>query len=251
MPSFGVPPWAFVAFIENHDQIANTGDGKRLRFQTSPARYRAMTALLAARAVDADALPGAGVRRVGGFSLLQRHGPRPARPDPQGPGGGPQNLPVVRQHGDAGRLLADPFAPETFTRCKLDFSEREKHAAIHALHRDLLRLRREDQTFAAQRPGGVDGAVLGPHAFVLRFFWREAGRGRRPPAGGQLRVIAGTLARARTAAGPAGGIERWETLWTSELPLYGGYGPAAVETEDGRWRLPAEAAVALRPAPEA
>jgi hypothetical protein len=29
---------------------------------------------------------------------------------------------------------------------------------------------REDPVFRAQRPGGVDGAVLGPEAFVLRFF---------------------------------------------------------------------------------
>ena len=42
---------------------------------------------------------------------------------------------------------------------------------------------------------------------------------------------------------------RWETRWTSELPLYGGYGPVPVEA-DGVWRLPAEAAVALRPVPD-
>ena len=45
-PTFGIPAEAFVCFIENHDQIANTGPGDRLRFQTSPGRYRAMTALL-------------------------------------------------------------------------------------------------------------------------------------------------------------------------------------------------------------
>src|SRR5215468_5098442 len=45
-PTFGIPPEAFVCFVENHDQIANTGPGDRVRFQTSPARYRAMTALL-------------------------------------------------------------------------------------------------------------------------------------------------------------------------------------------------------------
>ena len=45
-PAFGIPPEAFVCFIENHDQIANTGPGERVRFQTSFGRYRAMTALL-------------------------------------------------------------------------------------------------------------------------------------------------------------------------------------------------------------
>src|SRR5438067_11645661 len=45
-PSFGIPPEVFVAFIENHDQISNNPRGERLRFRTSPGRYRAMTALL-------------------------------------------------------------------------------------------------------------------------------------------------------------------------------------------------------------
>ena len=40
------PPEAFVAFIENHDQVSNSAFGERVRLQTSPGRYRAMTALL-------------------------------------------------------------------------------------------------------------------------------------------------------------------------------------------------------------
>ena len=38
-------PATFVNFIENHDQLANTGDGSRLRASTTPGRYRAMSAL--------------------------------------------------------------------------------------------------------------------------------------------------------------------------------------------------------------
>src|ERR1700730_348991 len=44
--ALGSPPEAFVAFLENHDQVANTIAGERVRFETSPGRYRAMTALL-------------------------------------------------------------------------------------------------------------------------------------------------------------------------------------------------------------
>src|SRR5207248_1068459 len=44
--ALGVPPEVFVCFLENHDQIANTGKGERLNFQTSPGRYRDVTALL-------------------------------------------------------------------------------------------------------------------------------------------------------------------------------------------------------------
>src|SRR5438105_11502371 len=45
-PALGIPAEDFVCFIENHDQIANTGLGERSRFQTSRECHRAMTALL-------------------------------------------------------------------------------------------------------------------------------------------------------------------------------------------------------------
>src|SRR6059058_6411059 len=45
-PAFGLKAEAFVSFLENHDQVSNSATGDRLRLQTSPGRYRAMTALL-------------------------------------------------------------------------------------------------------------------------------------------------------------------------------------------------------------
>ena len=41
-----LPPWRFVTFMENHDQVANSRTGARLRMLTSPGRYRAATAYL-------------------------------------------------------------------------------------------------------------------------------------------------------------------------------------------------------------
>ena len=46
IPSLDLKPEAFVSFLENHDQVSNSATGDRLRLQTSPGRYRAMTALL-------------------------------------------------------------------------------------------------------------------------------------------------------------------------------------------------------------
>ena len=45
-PALDCRPAQFVTFIENHDQVANSARGERLRLLTSPGRYRAMTALL-------------------------------------------------------------------------------------------------------------------------------------------------------------------------------------------------------------
>ena len=40
------PPEAFITYLQNHDQVANTGSGRRLHQRTSPARLRALTALM-------------------------------------------------------------------------------------------------------------------------------------------------------------------------------------------------------------
>ena len=45
-PGLDLAPANFVTFLENHDQVANSGRGLRVRQLTSPGRYRAMTALL-------------------------------------------------------------------------------------------------------------------------------------------------------------------------------------------------------------
>ena len=45
-PGFDLPPAAFVNFLQNHDQVANSLRGARLHTLASPGCYRAMTALL-------------------------------------------------------------------------------------------------------------------------------------------------------------------------------------------------------------
>jgi maltooligosyltrehalose trehalohydrolase len=138
--------------------------------------------------------------------------------------------------------LRDPADPETWARSKLDLSERQRHVGMYALHRDLLRLRREDPVFRAQRRGGLDGAVLGPEAFVLRFFGVQA----------DDRLLVVNLGRdlplhpapEPLLAPPEGMV--WKILWSSEDPRYDGGGTAPLEGEDG-WQLPGHAAVVLRP----
>ena len=49
----------------------------------------------------------------------------------------------------------------------MDFSERERHAEIYRLHRDLLRLRHDDPVLGKATCHLVDGAVLTPQAFVF------------------------------------------------------------------------------------
>src|SRR5262249_4743855 len=74
--------------------------------------------------------------------------------------------------------LPESTALDTFERCTLDFGERERHHEIYRMHADLLAFRRRDPVLSAQRPRGLDGAVLGPEAFLLRFFDDEGGADR-------------------------------------------------------------------------
>ena len=148
---------------------------------------------------------------------------------------------------DVAHCLADPGAVETFERCRLDLAERERHAEAYALHVDLLRLRREEPAFRAQRGDAIDGAVLGPEAFVLRFFGEDGGdRLLIVNLGRDLHLRA---APEPLLAPPAGCV--WRTLWSSEDPRYGGGGTPQIECDDASskdtWRIVGRAAVVLAP----
>jgi maltooligosyltrehalose trehalohydrolase len=140
--------------------------------------------------------------------------------------------------------LPDPGDPGSFERSKLDLGERARHAETYALHADLLALRREDPVFRAQGVHGVDGAVLGAEAFVLRFFG----------GGGDDRLLVVNLGPDLALdilpepllAPPAD--RRWALAWCSEDPRYGGRGAAPFDAERD-WRIPAQAALVLRPLP--
>ncbi|MEP6809425.1 MAG: malto-oligosyltrehalose trehalohydrolase [Chthoniobacterales bacterium] len=236
-----VPPPAFVAFIENHDQVSNSTRGQRLRQQSSPGRYRAMTTLLLLGPwtpmlfqgqeygattpflyfCDLAGDLGEAVRK-GRFEFLTQF------PSIAGP--------------EAQAQLPRPSDPDTFQRCKLNRAEGEEFPEIGLLCRDLLRLRKEDPRFREQKPRGLDGAALTDDAFILRYFG-EAGDDRL------LLINLGRRMNLHPLPEPllAPPLDaKWEILWSSESIIYGGQGPTELITDEG-WVLPAEAAVVLRP----
>jgi maltooligosyltrehalose trehalohydrolase len=240
-PTFGIPPEAFVAFIENHDQVANTVTGARIRFLTSPGRYRAVTALLLLGPWTPLLFQGQEFGSSRPFLFFTDVGDQAMR---EGIRKGRfkflAQFPSLASE-ETHRILPAPDDPDAFVRCKLDFSERQTNRQFYDLHVDLLKLRQEDSRFREQVPGAVDGAVLGPASFVLRYFANE----------NDDRLLVVNLGRRQILEpapepllAPPLGFE-WETFWTSESPRYGGPGATVVVTQD-RWTLPAEAAVALR-----
>jgi maltooligosyltrehalose trehalohydrolase len=239
--TFGISPEAFVCFVENHDQIANTGPGERVRFQTSPARYRAMTALLLLGPWTPLLFQGEEFGASSPFIFFADIGDASVR-DAIRKGRAEWLAPFLSlSEEQAWKTLPAPDDPDVFARCKLDFSEREKNRELYDLHIDLLKLRQGDSRFRQQIRSGVDGAVLGPASFVLRYFSKESDE-RLLLVNFEERQILHPASEPLLA--PPLGYE-WETLWTSESPRYGGAGTVVTATRE-QWVLPRESAVALR-----
>jgi maltooligosyltrehalose trehalohydrolase len=171
--TFGIATEVFVCFIENHDQLANTGPGQRLRFQTSPGRYRVMAALLLLGPWTPLLFQGQEFGASSPFMFFADVGDASVR-DAVRRGRAEWLAPFLSLTEDeALRSLPAPDDAQVFASCKLNLSEREKNRATYDLHIDLLKLRREDSRFRQQISGGVDGAVLGSASFVLRYFAAE------------------------------------------------------------------------------
>ncbi|MHB9030398.1 MAG: DUF3459 domain-containing protein, partial [Candidatus Latescibacterota bacterium] len=240
-PTFGQPPYRFINFIQNHDQIANSGLGLRVQFLASPGQYRAMTALLLLAPETPMLFQGQEFAASSPFFYFANHKEEIAKSIYTGR---VQFLAQFRSlaQPEMRAKLPDPGNPETFVRSKLDLSERERHAPLYLLHRDLLKLRHTDPVFSSQREDGVDGAVLGEDAFVLRFFGdTEADR--------LLIINFGIILHLDPAPepllAPPEGME-WNILWSSEDPNYGGTGTAPLDTWQN-WLIPGRAAVVLIP----
>src|SRR5262249_19082565 len=239
--TFDISAQAFVCFVENHDQIANTGRGERVRFQTSPGRYRAMTALLLLGPWTPLLFQGEEFGASSPFMFFADIGDATVRDAiRKGRAEWLAHFLSVSEK-EARKILPAPDEPEVFARCKLDFSERKKNREIYDLHIDLLKLRCEDSRFRQQIPGGVDGAVLGPRSFVLRFFSNQDDDRLLLVNFGERQVL---HPASEPLLAPPSGCE-WETLWTSESSRYGGAGAVATATKE-QWLLPAEATIALR-----
>lgn len=236
--TWGMAPWQFVTFLENHDQIANSGRSERLLEMTSAGRLKAITAFLLLTPGTPMLFQGQEFASSKPFHFFADHNYQLRPLVHEGRIQFLAQFPSLAQP-EVRACHCDPGEIETFEICKLDFSEREKHAPLYRLHKDLLRLRREDAIFRQTAP--VDGAVLGEQAFVLRFFGAEGDdRLLLINLGADLHL---EFAPEPLLAPPEGRL--WAVKWSSEDPAYGGCGLTPPDGPDN-WRLPAESAIVMR-----
>ncbi|MET3925593.1 alpha-amylase family glycosyl hydrolase [Devosia sp. 2618] len=235
-------PEHFVHFLENHDQVANSARGFRLAALTSPARVRAVTALLLLGPQTPCLFQGQEFGTTNPFLYFFGLDGDDAKAVAEGRRHSLTNFPSVADPAMQ-LLLPDPAATETFKLSKLDWSAQNK--AVLALHRDLLRLRRTDPAFSQTTDRRIDGAVIGDAALLIRYLTPA-------PAGHRLLLVnlgrdlqIGVVAEPLLAP-PRG--HKWSPVWSSEHPDYDGAGRRPFDPAQF-WILPGDTALLLKSEP--
>ncbi len=240
-PALDRPPYQFVHFLENHDQVANSATGRRLSELCAPGQLRALTALLLLGPATPLLFQGQETGETTPFLYFADHQGELGQNVRQGR---QQFLSQFRRLEGAGRAMpsTDPTERATFEQCKLQHESTERAAQYVQLHSDLLRLRREDSTIALQAGAGLDGATLGERAMLVRFFG---------PAGDD-RLLVINLGSDFDLVGCSEPLvapptnASWKISWSSEDPSYGGSGTPL--WRDDRWPVPGQCALLLVPA---
>ncbi len=244
--STGISPRAFVTYLENHDQVANTADGARMFEAASADRVRAITALMLLAPSTPMLFQGQEFGSTAPFLYfadLTESDADLAQKVAAGRSEFLKQFPSVTSY-QASKSIATPHDETTFTRSKLDDRERALNTHWIDLHKDLLALRKNDSVLA--RPRSFDGAVLGDDALVLRFGGERGderllvvnlGRDLRAPSLAEpLLAPSARPRRAGEKRHPLAGHEAratWKPIWSSEDPKYRGRGTPALESEAG------------------
>jgi maltooligosyltrehalose trehalohydrolase len=141
-PAAADPGDRFVSFIQNHDQVANAYQGRRIAEVAGIARQKVAAVVL----FSTPALPllfqGEEWAEEAPFDYFTSHGDA-ALVEAVRKGRHEEYLHLLDEGADIG-TWADPQAEETFRRCKLrwDSIDRAPHADVLAFYRALIALRR-------------------------------------------------------------------------------------------------------------
>lgn len=237
--ALGLPSWRFVSFLENHDQVANTGPGDRLYQLASPSHWRALTALL---------LLGPGVPLI--FQGQEFGSSRPFTyfADHEG------DLAAAVEKGRLEFLsqfpnlavpemqarIPPPADIQTFMSCKLLDIERMADSQAVRLHRDLLRLRRDDPVLGLLGTDRVLIEASAPSEDVVLLRYLGAGAHR-------LLIVNlgddGELPMNDPLMAPLP-VTTWAHIWSSEQPHYGGGGTIG-PGDGGTWHMAGRSAMLM------
>jgi maltooligosyltrehalose trehalohydrolase len=229
--AFALPSARFVTFLENHDQIANTGFGWRLFQHVDHAKWRALTALLLAGPQLPMLFQGQEFFSSRPFIYFADHDGELGEAVRKG------RLEFLGQFpglasAEAQETLPDPADEEAFRACKLVHEDTGEHAWAIQLHTDLLQLRRTDAVLSRLGTADVtiESSAPASHVVLIRYLSADGSR-----------LIVVNLADDLLCAmndplfAPDPGT-RWQMVWSSERTRYGGGGVIPIP-ETGPWAI--------------
>lgn len=211
----------FICFLENHDQVANSADGRRLIDLTREAWWRALSALLLLGPWTPLLFQGQESGSDTPFSYFADH-----EDDLQAlvVRGRRAFLSQFTRYADRAvpATARDTIGEDVFEMCRRT-SDLPRSSRCIRLYTDLLRIRRDDPSLG-QHAGRLSGSTLGDRTLLLRF-------GGDTPANDRLLAVnldpdlnLATVPDSIVAP-PAG--HQWFPRWCSEEACYGGSGVAA------------------------
>lgn len=225
-PSFNLHSQYFIHYLQNHDQIANSLRGLRIHAITDPSLYRTFTALLLLCPQIPLLFQGQEFCSSAPFYFFTDKNEDALSRARKGRKMFLSQFLSINNCG--GPLMADPGDPETFKKCKLNFSERFTHEETYRLHKDLMRIRKNDSVFSINSRKAIDGAVLGKNAFIIRYFGLKDRDDRILVInlGGDLLL----KPNPEPLTAPPQDC-KWKIIFNSEDPLYGGNGNIPLELD--------------------
>lgn len=223
----------FIVFLENHDQVANSLDGRRLAESVDSGVHRALTASTLLGPQTPMLFMGQEFASTSPFLFFADHNADLAPSVFKGRKDFLAQFPSLRS---SKKFLLDPKDDEAFESSKLDFSQRQTHQHIYLLHKDLLQLRRKDEVFSKQDRTALEGAVLNDQAFAVRYTGKRSDRLLIINLGDDFDFT--PCPQPLLAPLPE---SSWMCIWSSDDVMYGGRGTVECIKDKG-WFIPARSA---------
>ena len=221
-PSAGLPPTAFIAFIQNHDQVGNRAFGERINAIAKPEAVRAIAAVYLLLPQVPMLFMGEEWAASQPFPFFCDFGGELADAVRKGRREEFAKFPEFKDENIRERI-PDPQAEATFASAKLRWDETatEPHAGWLEWYRGLLATRRAEivPRLAAIGGNAARFEIIGEEAVLVR--WRLGGRE-------ELALAANLSATPREGFPAASG----RILWQEGAAKGGRFGPWAV-----RWSI--------------
>ncbi|HEY4130160.1 MAG TPA: malto-oligosyltrehalose trehalohydrolase [Gemmatimonadaceae bacterium] len=232
--SVGIPRRRFIAAIQNHDQIGNRATGDRLSRVVTPAQLRLAAALLILSPYIPLIFMGEEYGETNPFLYFISHQDEGLTEAVRA-----GRCREFESFGWSHDNVPDPAAAETFEISKIDWDRaaEPEHAAILALYRDLLALRRDETLLRpdAARLEVTNGVTNDDSGWIALL--RERADDSIAPDG---ETVTAALALFNcspdtvTVPIPESSVRAWTLRLFTDAAAYGGTATEVV----GEWQLP-------------